>query len=93
MKFLASLFVGKPLTILAVAVLFVVGFLALRGGSQASGRNPTPLLTAAGAWAAYATWEWLVKVRTPEADIRVDLLVIWPVLLVVSLWAIYRALR
>jgi hypothetical protein len=93
MKFLASLLVGKPLNILAVAVAFVVAYLAARGTAQAAGRNPTPLLIAAGAWAAYATWEWLVKVRTPEADIRVDLLVLWPVLLALSLWAIYRALR
>ena len=41
----------------------------------------------------YATWEWLVQVRTPEANIRVDLLVIWPVLAIRSAWALFRSLR
>jgi hypothetical protein len=45
------------------------------------------------AWALYAAWEWLVKVRTPEANIRVDLLLIWPVLLIASLVALVKALR
>ncbi len=31
-------------------------------------------------WLAYAAWEWLVLVRTPDANIRVDLLLIWPVI-------------
>jgi hypothetical protein len=93
MKFLASLFVGKPLNILVVTVSFVAAHLALRHWSAGSGRSPRALLVAAGAWALYAAWEWLVQVRTPEADIRVDLLVIWPVLAVVSAWSILRAGR
>ena len=48
---------------------------------------------AAGAWALYAAWEWLVQVRTPEANIRVDLLVIWPALALLSAWGLFRALR
>ena len=51
------------------------------------------LLVAAGAWLAYAAWEWLVQARTPEANIRVDLLLIWPVLAILSMWAVFRALR
>lgn len=42
-------------------------------------------------WAAYAAWEALVLMKTPEADIRVDLLLIWPLLGVAMLWAGYRA--
>ena len=56
-------------------------------------RHPRPLLTAALAWGLYAAWEWLVQVRTPEANIRVDLLVIWPALALLSAWALFRALR
>jgi len=44
-------------------------------------------------WLAYAAWEWLVLVNPPEANIRVDLLLIWPVIGVVTLWAFGRAAR
>lgn len=42
---------------------------------------------------AYAAWEWLVQIQTPEANIRADLLLIWPVLAVTSGWALFRAFR
>lgn len=93
MSLLTSLLIGKPLNILAVAALFSAAHFALRHWSKADGRNPRALLAAAGAWALYAAWEWLVHVRTPDADIRVDLLVIWPALVIVSVWALLRAAR
>lgn len=93
MELLASLFVGKPPNILAVATLFLVGYLILRFTSFGAGRRPRALLLAAGAWTLYAVWEWLVQVRTPEANIRVDLILIWPVLAILSAWALFRSLR
>ena len=66
---------------------------ALRHWSKADGRSPRAVLVAACAWALYADWEWLVQVRTPEANIRVDLLVIWPALAIISVWALVRAVR
>jgi hypothetical protein len=42
---------------------------------------------------AFAAWESAVMTRTPEANIRVDLLVIWPALLAASGWALWRTLR
>jgi hypothetical protein len=93
MRLLASLFVGAPLHILAVAAAFVAGFLAPRATALGAGRHRRMLLLAAAAWALYAFWGWFVQVRTPEANIRVDLLVVWPVLAFGSVWAIYRALR
>lgn len=45
------------------------------------------------AWLVYAAWEWLVLVKTPEANIRVDLLVIWPLLAMLTIWAVLRAFR
>jgi hypothetical protein len=92
-EFLVSLFVQKPLTILAVAVLFVGGYLLMEFTALGSGRTPRALLVAAGAWGAYAIWEWLVRTRTPEANIRVDLLVIWPLLAILSVWMVVRAIR
>ena len=90
MRFLAALFVGRPVIILAVAALWLLAFLVRRSAAPVSAR---PLLAAAIGWAAYAAWEWLVTARTPEANIRVDLLVIWPVLAVLSAWALFRAFR
>lgn len=93
MELLAILFVGKPLNILAVAGLFLAGYLTLRFTALATGHRRRPLLVATGTWLLYAVWEWLVQVRTPEANIRVDLLVIWPVLAILSAWALFRSLR
>lgn len=93
MELLASLFVGKPLNIVAVAVLFLAGYFALRFTTLGRGRHPRLLLFSAVAWVVYAAWEWLVLVRTPEANIRVDLLVIWPILAILSAWALFRLLR
>ena len=93
MELLASLFVGKPLNILALTVLFLIGYLALRFTVLGIGRHPRWLLIASIAWGLSAGWEWLVQIKTPEANIRVDLLVIWPVLAIVSAWALFRAFR
>lgn len=93
MQWLASIFVGKPLNIAVVAAVFLAGYAGLRASAAGAGRHPRMLLVTAGAWLAYAAWEWLVQARTPEANIRVDLLLIWPTLAVLSLWAVFRALR
>jgi len=93
MELLASLFVGKPLNILAMAVLFLAGYLALRFTALGITRHPRLLLIASTAWGLYASWEWLVQIKTPEANIRVDLLVIWPVLAILSVWVLFRAFR
>ncbi len=93
MEFMASLLVGSPLTILAVTGLFIAAFFLMRRSHFGEVRRPGSLLVPAGAWAFYAAWEWLVLVRTPEANIRVDLLVIWPVLLIISVWFAVRAFR
>ncbi len=86
MELLFWLFVGKPPAILMVAVVFLTGFLALRFLWPGQARHPGALLIGAIAWGSYAGWEWLVQFRTPEANIRVDLLVIWPVLAIPSTW-------
>ena len=93
MEYLASLFVGKPLNLLVVTALFLAGYLVLRVRALGAGRRPRPLLVAAIAWALYAVWEWQVHIHTPDANIRVDLLVIWPVLGILSAWALFRSLR
>jgi len=93
MELLDSLFVGKPLNILVVATLFLSGYLVSRLKMSKSGRHHNALLLAAIAWVLFSVWEFLVQIQTPEANIRVDLLVIWPGLAILSAWAIYRSLQ
>ena len=93
MELLASLFVGKPQNALAVALIFLLGYLALRFAALGISRHPRPLLIASIAWGLHAVWEWLVQTKTPEANIRVDLLLMWPVLAILSAWALFRAVR
>jgi hypothetical protein len=93
MAWLAGLFVGRPLNIAAVGAVLLVGFLVMRASAFGASRHPRMLLVGAAGWLLYAAWEWLVVTRTPEANIRVDLLVIWPALAILTLWALFRALR
>ena len=93
MDTMASLVVGKPIHILGVAAAFFLGHVLLRSTTIGQARRPRALLVVAGAWALYGLWEWLVLLRTPEADIRVDLLVIWPVVLIGSLCGTIAAIR
>jgi len=91
MDLLAALFVGNPGNILMVAIVFLGGYLAL--AALGRGRHRRPLVIATVAWTVYACWEWLVQAETPEANIRVDLLGVWPVLAILSAWALFRACR
>ena len=93
MDTLASLLVGKPLHILLIASAFAVAHVLLRVIGMGSTAHPRALLVVAAGWALYAAWEWLVLLRTPEANIRVDLLLIWPILLLLSIWFTVRAVR
>jgi hypothetical protein len=87
------LLVGKPLNILVVAVVFFMGYLTLRFRALGIARHSRWLLVASTAWGIYAAWEWLVQIKTPEANIRVDLLLTWPILAILSMWALYRVFR
>jgi hypothetical protein len=93
LDFLASVFVNQPLHVLLLAMVYLVGWLALRLAGVPAGRKPSALLVPAVFAFLYAGWEWLVTTRTPEADIRVDLLVIWPVLFILTVWAVVRVFR
>jgi hypothetical protein len=84
-------FVQHPLRILALAAIYAALWGVLRAGPP--GRRADALLLPAASCIVFAGWEWLVMVRTPEADIRFDLLLIWPALLLLTLWSLWRALR
>jgi hypothetical protein len=78
-------------------VLVAVASLALWAFCRATILRKVPkanvLWVPAVLWLAYAGWEALVLVKTPEADIRIDLLLVWPLIGVVTLWALLRAVR
>ncbi len=93
MNLLISLLVGKPLAILLVAACFLSAYLALRFRWPGLAHQPRALLGGAIAWGIYAIWEGLVQLLTPEANIRVDLLLIWPLLGLLSLWSLLRTFR
>lgn len=91
MDFLALLFVANPFNILVVTAAFLGAYFILQWFDSI--RQTRPLLIAAITWGLYAAWELLVQVMTPEANIRVDLLVIWPLLAMLSIWSLYRVFR
>jgi CDP-diglyceride synthetase len=81
-------FVGHPDRIAVVATVLLVLFAALRIGRHTW---RWPLLWTAGVWVAFAIWEWMVLVQ--EANIRVDLIVLYPVLLGITIWGLWAGLR
>ena len=93
MSFLSSFVVHKPLNLLIVAALFAALYVVLRFSGLGEGRRPGLLLVPAVAWGLYAAWEWLVMTRTPEANIRVDLMLILPVIFGLSIWFVVKALK
>ena len=86
MHFLANLLVGKPLSIFLIAVAFFIAYLIVRNFSHRRRAKYLGITTIF--WLLYAACELLIKIKTPDADIRVDLLVIWPVIFVLSLFSI-----
>ncbi|MEG1856829.1 MAG: hypothetical protein RR231_15200 [Acinetobacter sp.] len=92
MDFLAHIFVAKPLHILAVAIFFMVIFILHKIRHKQQSTTRLFLITVI-AWLLYALWEWLILIKTPDANIRVDLLMIWPILCILSLWTLLRFFR
>lgn len=93
MKLLASLFVAKPQNILVVTVILFLLFLVMQFKKFQFFYHPKWILIASIAWGLYAFWEWMILIKTPEANIRADLLLIWPLLAIITAWALYRVFR
>ncbi len=90
---LSSVFVGKPLNIFFVSFgVLLLSALSLRMESLGAAASKAWLISGL-AWLLYGLWETLVKIKTPEANIRVDLMLIWPVLLLLLLWSVYRSFK
>ena len=76
-------FVGNPVTVAAVAITLATLWLVSRSGRL--GGRPGGLAWAAAAWGVWAVWEFALVRFTPEADIRVDLLLLIPAVLASTL--------
>jgi len=93
MEILAWIFVGKPLNIAMVAGLWLVGYVIMHRIAPGRHSQSRWMLLSASLWGLYAAWEWLVLTNTPDANIRVDPLLIWPILAALSVWSVYRIFR
>ena len=85
--------VQQPGHILLIAAAYLALWVLCRATVLRTVPRANRLWVPAVLWLAYAAWEWLVLEKTPEADIRVDRLLIWPLIAVVTLWALWRAAR
>jgi hypothetical protein len=93
MELLSRWLVQQPAHVLVVAAALLALWALGRAPVLRMQPGTNILWLPALLWLAYAAWEWLVLVKTPEANIRVDLLLIWPVLGIVTLWGVVRAVR
>jgi hypothetical protein len=82
-----SLFIEYPALAALAGALFLAGYLVSRRPSNAM---------AAAAWTGYSAYEMAMRLRwlcTGECNIRVDLLLIYPVLFALSLVALVAFAR
>jgi hypothetical protein len=79
--FLLQPFVWHPERSLLVAAAFVAGYMFARKQYPRAVR--WPLLLPAVTWAAFTIWEW--HCLNNQANIRIDLLLIYPVLVLATL--------
>ena len=68
MNILASLFVAKPMNVLAVALVFFACYLRLRFHVFGNDRQSSPVLVAAAVWLLYAAWEWLAMLQDTGSE-------------------------
>ena len=86
-------FVHRPAAILLISLLLLgCDQLDLRWHRGRRRAIPALWLTSM-AWLLFAGWEWLVMLVSPEANIRVDLLLIWPILLGLTAVSLVTSLR
>jgi len=89
-----DIFVLHPERIALVAVLLVAAELILARGWRPSRKLADHgLMMAAAIWLLYALWELLILVQSPEANIRVDLLLILPLALIAIAVGIFLEAR
>jgi len=93
LEMLSRWLIQQPAHILLIAAVNLALWAVCRATVLRTVPTSNVLWVPTVAWLAYAGWEWLVLVKSPEANIRVDLLLIWPVIGLATLWAFVRAAR
>jgi len=83
--------VQQPGHILLIAAGYAALWALLRTTILRAAPRANVFLVPAALCLAYAMWEWLLLRKSPEADIRFDLLLIWLVIAGATLWAVVRA--
>ena len=89
---LVSKLVTNPIMLFVIGLFFFVMYALLRSRS-AGDLNPRALLWPGLAWTLWAVWEFGIARFSPEANIRVDLFLIIPIVLIVSIVGIVRLFR
>ena len=85
-------FVWHPGRIVVVALVFAVGFIVLVVLQGVNHRfRSWPFLVASALWGLYALWESIAMEK--QWNIRVDLLLIYPALLAISVAAVVLSYR
>ncbi len=93
MEDLATFLVNQPEHVMLVASVYVLVWIVLRFLKIDVVHHPNAILVPTVFTLVYAGWEWWVTLKTPEADIRVDLLLIWPLQAILTLWALIQTFR
>jgi hypothetical protein len=93
LEMLSRWLVQQPAHILLIAMVNLAVWVACRATVLRTVPKSNVLWVPAVMWLAYAGWEWLVLAKSPNANIRVDLLLIWPAVGLVTLWAIVRVAK
>ena len=87
-----STLITNPALLLIIGLAFFVAYLLLRSRAG-SNLYPRALLWPGLAWTLWAAWEFAMTRFSPEANIRVDLLLIIPLVLLVSIFGLVRFFR
>ena len=69
-----------------IAMVAGLSLLVGVGVTIARRRVAWPLVVVSLAWFVFSGWEWYCRVR--EYNIRVDLMLVWPVLLPLTAWGV-----
>ncbi len=90
MAALINIFVGNPLLLAAISAVFFVAYFLTRNNPSLRAKT---LLAPAIGWLAWALWEWGVQAFSPGANIRVDLLLIMPIMLILTSYGVVYLFR
>jgi len=85
-----GLFVGQPLLLLAIGVIFLIAYFFTRNNPNL---RASALLAPTGFWLLWALWEWSILRFSPGSDIRIDLFLIIPIVFIVSIVGIVMLFR